>query len=280
LTAAAQQAYMARLAAMAREKIIWETTQNSDARLKLAQQAYERGEIKTAAHIYVRLALARPANESSQSAKKRLKVLAEEALAKQDKIDAMLTGSNMQISPHELYAERGNREVDDRVAAWENNVRLAFEQYDRLIDDYEDVPGVGNKIKSHVNRQRRRIEVAAVLNEPKAKALIEVAEEHEAEDHVCCAYWVYRQAAQLAPAPSGRKAQARLAELEKDPKTIAAAEACREMQQCHQLYARAERIKHVKPERARELFAEIVQRASSDSEVFRAAQQQLADTMR
>src|SRR3972149_5432275 len=112
MRAASQQAYMAQAAALAREKFLWEKAQNAAARLKLADESYDRGEIKTAVRIYVRLALPRPVNESTEAAKERLKSLADKAGAKQAEIDAMLTGSNMQISPYELYAERGNGEVD------------------------------------------------------------------------------------------------------------------------------------------------------------------------
>jgi len=224
----------------------------------------------------MRLARSRPSNESTQAAQERLKKLADEANKKLAEIDDALFKSGDQPSPSDLFAKPGDPEVDRRVAAWADTVRVAFELYDHLVDDYEGVPNVGNKLKSHVARQRSRPSVAVVLNEPEAKTLLETGKQHEAEGHQCCAYWVYRQAARLTPAPSAREAQARFDELEKVPNIIAMAEACREMQRCHQLYARAERVLSDRPDRARELFAEVTRRAPADSEVYRAAQRRLA----
>jgi hypothetical protein len=135
---------------------------------------------------------------------------------------------------------------------------------------------VSKKLKSNIKIQRRRPEIAVVLNEPEAKTLYDAGRQHETDGHACCAYWAYRQSAQLAPAPSARKAQDRVDTLEKDPETMAAARTCRELQHCHQLYASAERLITDKPDRARELFAEILDHAPSDSEVHRAAKEQLA----
>jgi hypothetical protein len=277
---AARQAYMAQAAAWAREKALWANAQDAKARLKLADDAYQRGDIKVAVRLYIRLALSHPVNQSTLDAKERLGNLADEVRTKQAKIDTLLTGSYTQPSLSELSADRGDGEIPERIADWEKTVRKVFKDYDDLMDDYRDVPVAGKKLKSHINSQRHRPEVAAVLNEPEAKTLFDAGQKHETEDHACCAYWVYRQAAQLAPAPSGVKAQARFAEMEKDPDIVAAAKICRETQQCHRLYLRAERLVLIQPDRARELFAEIVDHAPTDSEVHRAAQQQLADMKR
>ena len=192
-------------------------------------------------------------------------------------IDAILNDSESQPSPSDLFY-RGDHKVDGRFAAWEAAVRAAFNKYNRLVDDYEGVPNLANTLTSHVNRQRRRMEIAVVLNEPEAKALLDAGKQHESEDHQCCAYWVYRQAARLLPAPSAIEAKTRLEALEEVPDIVAKAEACREVQRCHQLYARAERLLPDRPERADELFAEIIRRAPSDSKVYRAAEQRLART--
>ena len=265
---------MTRAAALASETALWQRAQKDQQRLALADAAYERGEIRVASRIYWRLSQARPPSEVAAVAAERLEKLAREALARQAKIDATLSGDNMRISPHELYAGPGDKDRDERVAEWEETVRSAFEQYDRLIGDYENMPAVGRQLKSHVKGQRGRTEIAAVLEEPEARALLDVAEGHEAERHVCCAYWVYRQAARLALGALGRKAQARAAELEKDPQAMAAARACREMQLCHRLYNRANLLLPSNPDRAREIFAEVVQRAPKDTELYRAAKLQ------
>ncbi len=276
-TAAAYRALMAQAAAQAREMALLKKTQDATGRMKLAQEAYDRGDIKVAARIYMKLSVSRPPNEVNETAKERLKSLADDAYAKQTKIDAALSARDMKFSLHELYEDRGDGEADEKIADWEKTVRQAFRDYNELVEDYEVLPAVSTKLKSNIKSQRRRAEIAVVLNEPEAKTLYEAGRQHEAEGHACCAYWAYRQAAQLAPAPSGRKAQARVETLQKDPEAMAAAKTCRELQHCHQLYVSAERLMKDKPDRARELFAEIVQRAPSDSEVHRAAKQHVAD---
>jgi len=178
-------------------------------------------------------------------------------------------------SAGELLVQGDQPSNSPQMARWRERVTAAFRQYDQIVEDYREVPAAAKQIKAHVARQRRRPECAVVLNEPEAKALWEVAQQHEADDHGCCAYWVYRQAARLVPAPSASRAAKRLAEMAQDPKLIAAAEECRELQKCHQIYSRAERLIPVEPDRAKELFAQVVQRAPKDSEVYRAAQSHL-----
>ena len=270
---------MAQAAAQAREMALLKKTQDADARMKLAQDAYDRGDIKVAARIYMKLSVSRPPNEVNDTAKERLKTLADDAYARQAKIDDTLSARDMKFSLYELYEDRGDGETDEKIADWEKTVRQAFRNYNELVEDYEVLPAVSKKLKSNVKAQRHRPEIAVVLNEPEAKTLYEAGQQHETDGHACCAYWAYRQAAQLAPAPSGRKAQARAETLAKDPETMAAARTCRELQHCHQLYASAERLMNDKPDHARELFAEIVDRAPSDSEVHRAAKEQLAGLM-
>jgi hypothetical protein len=271
--AVASRLLAARAAGAAAEKALWEKAQNAAARLKTADEAHDRGEIRTAVHLYVRLAMSRPPNESSLAAKDRLGTLADEAHAKQAAIDATL--AHGEPSPGEWFVNQDDPQVVEHLATWKTTVESAFEKYQRLVSDYEVVPSLGGKLKTHVDHQRRKPAIAMVLNEPEAKTLLETGLAHEAAGHHCCAYWVYRQAVQLAPAPSATKAKARLEIVEKVPHIEALAAACREMQRCHQIYARAERALPVNPDRARELFAEVTRRAPADSEVCRAAQRHL-----
>jgi hypothetical protein len=275
-TAAAYQALMAQAAAQAREMALLKKTQDADSRMKMAQDAYDRGDIKVAARIYMRLSVSRPPNEVNDRAKGRLKTLADDAYARQAKIDDTLSTPNMKFSLYELYEDHGDGKIDEKIADWEKTVRQALKDYNELVEDYEVLPGVSKKLKSNIKIQRRRSEIAVVLNEPEAKTLYEAGQQHETDGHACCAYWAYRQAAQLAPATSARKAQTLVDAMEKNPETMAAARTCRELQHCHQLYANAERLMPDKPDRARELFAEILDRSPSDSEIHRAAKEQLA----
>ena len=67
----------------------------------------------------------------------------------------------------------------------------------------------------------------------------------------------------------------RFAELTDDPQVVASAETCRQLKWCHRAYQRAELLLTVKPDRAKEIFAEIVRLAPEDSEVYLAASQQM-----
>jgi hypothetical protein len=274
----ARQAAQAQAALVAGEKAAWESSHGTTARLKAADEARDRGDLRTAVRLYMRLARSRPPDASTRTAQRRLTKLADEASKKLEEIDHALLKSADQPSPSDLFAKRGDPQVDRRVAAWTDTVRAASELYDQLVDDYEGVPNVGSKLKAHVAHQRALPSVAVVLNEPEAKTLLETGKQHEADGHQCCAYWVYRQAARLAPAPSAREAQQRFDELEQVPNMKAMAEACREMQHCHQLYARAERVLSERPDRARELFVEVVRRAPAESDVSKAAQRHLDET--
>ena len=226
--AAAGQLAAVRAATAATEKALWEKAQNAAARLKAADEAYDHGDVRTAVRLYVRLALSRPPNESSLAAKDRLETLAEDARAKQAEIDATL--AHGEPSPGELVGNPDDSQAVEHLAAWKTAVQTAFEKYQRLVSDYEVVPSLGGKLKMHVDRQRHKPAIAMVLNEPEAKTLLETGLEHEAAGHQCCAYWVYRQAVQLAPAPSAIQAKTRLEIVEKVPNIEALAAACREMQ--------------------------------------------------
>jgi hypothetical protein len=128
-TAAAYRALMAQAAAQAREMALLKKTQDADSRMKMAQDAYDRGDIKVAARIYMRLSVSRPPNEVNDRAKARLKTLADDAYAKQAKIDVTLSTSEMKFSLYELYEDRGDGETDEKIADWEKTVRQAFKDY-------------------------------------------------------------------------------------------------------------------------------------------------------
>jgi hypothetical protein len=147
----------------------------------------------------------------------------------------------------------------------------AFEDYDEIQAKYANVPAAKRAITAHVARQRRQPQYAAVLNEERAKQLLELAQRHEQCEELCCAYWVYQEAARLVPAPSALQARQRFDGLAADPEVIRSAQVCRELRWCHSAFERAEMLVKVKPESARDLYGEILRRAPEDSEVHRAA---------
>ena len=78
-----------------------------------------------------------------------------------------------------------------------------------------------------------------------------------------------------SPAPSAIEAKKRLDEMKKDPDAIAAAETCRELRWCHKIYKRAEMLHKVKPDKAKELFVQIIRRSPPGSQVYIAAKQKV-----
>jgi hypothetical protein len=272
----ARQTAMARAAAAARQADLAGRYASDSARLDAADRAYQGGDVMLASRIYVSLALAREKTPGSVQARQRLDRLAADAQQKLQKIDDELAAALSGMSPSEslgLNMPQDGAASDD---GWSDLVQAAFDRYDQLAEDYGGVPAMKRELKSHVARQRRRPEFARVLKEPEAGTLLELARKHEREDHACCAYWVYQEAARLVPAPSARLAQERYDQMQQDPRVVAAAESCRQLQECHRLYQRAEMLAEMRPERAKELFDQIIDVAPEDSEVGRAARQQLA----
>ena len=155
------------------------------------------------------------------------------------------------------------------------HVLAMFRKFDRLIVEYGDLPEIGSEIKTQVTKLRNKPEYAAVLKESAAKKLWARGQKFEDDDALCCAYWVYKNAKGLLPAPSAVLASKRFAELAKDPEVVAAAERCRELQECHRLYCRAEHLSKVDRDAARKLFVEVLRCAPKDSEVYREAEKQL-----
>jgi hypothetical protein len=269
--AAARQAALNRAAAEARQAYLWKQAATAATRLAAGEKAYQEGDIRVASRIYLKLALSRKKTPAAAEAKQRLTQLAEEAREKVRGIDARLVAQQGVSSPGEWPATAGPPPVG-ASAPGGDLVTEAFRQYDQLARQYGGVPAASRELRGHVARQRRRPQYAAVLNEPEARALWEAAQQHEAKDERCCAYWVYRRAARLVPAPSAQLARDRLAELQQDPEVVASAEVCRKLRECHKIYTRAERLSELKPGRAQELYAEVVRRAPRDSEVYRLAQ--------
>ena len=152
---------------------------------------------------------------------------------------------------------------------------VCIAQFDDLADQYGRVPVIGRDIKSAAAKQRNQPQARAALFEPDAKRLWEEGQSLEAEGHVCCAYLLYEEATRKLPAPSARAASQRLEQLKADPQQVAAAEACRNLQWCHQQYRLAERVAQVAPDRAKDLFLQIVERSPADSTIHAEAQAQL-----
>ena len=219
----------------------------AQARFEQAEAAREAGNVWLASQLYLRVALTRPENEHTAASKEALAGFQEEGRRKLEEIVGEIAG---------------------------DNCRESLESLDDLAAEYEHVPVVGVAIDSKRDRVRR--EYAAILNEPAAAELLAAAARHEIDGELCCAYLAYREAAKLAPAPSGLAAKERFRALDADPAVASAAQACRQLRRCHDKYLLAERYVESDPQRSVRLFREIVQAAPQESDVYHSAREQLA----
>lgn len=265
VSALAQQKAMRCAQLEAREAYLKRKAANAQAHLRAAEDAYNQGEIRVATRILGSVTKPGTPDKIRIQAMKRLGELGDEADKKLREIEADFEKQRAELSPGGAsYATR-----------WPELVRDLFQKYDDLTDDYGAVPRTGHEIEDKIARKRLQTEYATVLNEPKSAALWQLGQEHEQQDHACCAYWVYKDAVRLVPAPSALLAQRRLEVMEQDPQLREAAEACRSLQECHKMYRSAEQILTSNPERARRLLTQIIEKAPTDSELYRAVSLQL-----
>ncbi len=267
--AAQRQSMLARQAMEARLQAVLKQAAGDADRLAAAERSYGEGDVRTASRLYRSLALSKPKRAATERARQRLEELGEEVEKKLSEVEATLDLAQAMISPSDLLVAESSS--NSGVADWKTRVASAFQQFDELADRYADVPSAKSEIRKRVRKQRARPECAVVLNEPEAKALWELGQQHEADGQACCAYWVYREARDLAPAPSARLAEERVVAMDKEPDTVAAAEACRNLQECHRLFDRAERLESLRPARAAELYAEVLARAPADTPLYQTA---------
>lgn len=276
---ARQQAALS--AAAARQQKFLQKADTDAKRLAAADSILARGDVRVAGLIYARLASTRSPSPSTEAAKQRLNQLQEQAQAKLKNLNRSLTSGGA----YAIGRDNASHGTFDQPVDWhaeassdiDRHVLATFREYEEFVDKYGGLPGVGPKIEAHVAKLRHQPVYAAVLNEPMAKKLWNLGQKHEHDDQLCCAYWVYKEAAELKPAPSASLAANRFAELTQDPRVVESAETCRALKWCHGAYLRAEQLLSARPARAKEVFAEIVARAPEDSEVYRAAKKQIEE---
>ncbi len=259
-----RQAAFARAAAAQRMARIMKEAQSDAARLEIADKARQENDIETACRIYLSVAGSRLQTPAKQLAQQRLADLQQEARGKLDEVESRL-------------AELGDHSPSDQNEGAADQLRQAIDQFEALARLYQRVPKIGREMRNALSKRMRDPAVRAVTLEPEAERLWQVGQQLEAEGQSCCAFQVYEEGARLLPAPSGLLAADRLAEMNGDATLVAAAEACRNLQWCHKTFDLAQQVARVKPERARELFEQVVARAPADSKVHVAARQQIAD---
>ena len=248
---------------MLRQRRIQKNAQTNAARLKAADEARSDGDIQLACRIYLRVATDRSFDASVRAARSRLAELKTEASAEHTALLGRLA-SWLETAPEHL-AEDGGRGLAECMM-----------DFSEMAERYGDVPEVGRKIKSTLSTHMKKPTVRAVVYEPQANHLWKTGRELEVQGNVCCALLVYRDAATQAPAPSALLAQERIKQLELDPQNIKDAEDCSALKWCHQKYRIAELLAKSEPQRARDLFHQIAQRAPTDSKIHQEARRQVA----
>lgn len=247
---------------MLRQRRIQKNAQTNAARLKAADEARSDGDIQLACRIYLRVATDRSFDSSVQAARRRLGELKAEAGAQHEELLGRLASW---LEAPEHLAEDGGRGLAECMM-----------DFSEMAERYGDVPEVGRKIKSTMSTHLKKPTVRAVVYEPKANHLWKTGRELEVQGNICCALLVYRDAATQVPAPSALLAQERIKQLELDPQNIKDAEDCHALKWCHQKYRIAELLAKSKPQRARDLFHQIAQRAPTDSKIHQEARAQVA----
>ena len=151
-----------------------------------------------------------------------------------------------------------------------------FREYDRLIAKYGELPAVGPEIKAHVVKLRHQPEYAAILNEPAAAELWKLGEKYEHDDHVCCAYWTYKKGIGTSPpAPSAVLARDRFADLAQESGGRGLGRDLPGTEVVPPGLSAGGSLAGGKSREGERLFAEIVSRRPTDSEVYRAAKRKI-----
>jgi hypothetical protein len=260
------QSIMAARSAADREASIRRKAKTAQALWAAANEAEQQGDTPVAARIYHRLSLLRPKSQITAQARSCFSSIQADALARLDELDSRL----------ERRVEEGDapKALKPRVA--KADIVDVFDELDALSLEYAGAPAIREAIDERISRLRSTPKYAAVLQEPGAGELLRLAQDLEAKRHLCCAFIVYEQAAELSPAPSGKKARERIDELKTDKELIAATNECRALQWCHANFDRAKAIKEVAPHTARDYFRRIVELSPSETPIHLAAREQLA----
>ena len=226
-------------------------------------QLDDDGDAATAIRLYVKVAASRPPNEASLQARARLAIVIREAgvrFAHLKEMMAKLEGGTDSVDP--------SVDRDQALADCLRNI-------EELSDKCGKVPRLGNEIRTYFRKQKIRPHVVAAVKEAAAKKLWLAGQEYEKKDEICCAMNAYEEARLQAGAPSALKASNRLKEHQGNFLNILAQKKCQEIESCHVKYVLAEKILDDNPEAAKTLFAEIADRAPSDSDLREKAKQHL-----
>lgn len=250
-------------------KSIVKNTPQEALRMERAKEEFDKGNIAVAYRLYAVVASSRVPTSYTATAKERMESIRQTGREKCDDIDSRLDDlvKRMNIVSN----------TDDAPKSPDDEITQIFEDFKELLKQYHQVSPFGSWLTNHIAKQRARPECAAVLNEPDAAKLLKLGQTHEENNQLCCAYRSYEKAVKFLPAPSAQSAQSKLQKMKEDPQIVEAAKACAELEWCHRTYKRAEKLLEGNPQRAQELFSEIVKRSPAESSVHQEAEARLKE---
>lgn len=259
-----QMAAAARLAAQ-REAALRRRAASDQKQMQFAQEAEQDGDLPTASRLYQRLALRKPPTAISKSAQEKLANIQADAFVRLDALVDELKETKQPDGTAFRAVTLNAEKVTD-----------VFDRLDALQLEYAGVATVESRIEEKIKNLRLDRKYAAVLQEPAAAELWAMGQDYEKQQQACCAVLVYEQAVSLVPAPSANLARARLTVLSKDATVIQTVKQCRVLQLCHAKFREAEKVKASNPDKAREQLARILELAPADTQIHKAAREQIA----
>ena len=242
------------------------------ARFQAAETLHRAGDLHAASLLYQRTALARQAHPQMKQRAKQ--VLDEYRNMAAEELAEVTERLRFRTSPS---ANDDASEADD--ASIVQQLHTAIDDLNLLVKKYENVPVANKQLERELKRLVTKDEtVGKYLHQPIAAELVRDGQKYEADGHVCCAYICYREAGKLMTCDAAKVARRRLYELRKQPGVLQAVTECESIRECHALFDKAQRIGKRKTyhKQAAKLYREIVETAPRESEVHKAALEQLS----
>ena len=243
------------------------------ARFQAAETAYAAGDVHLASLLFQRTAL-------SKQVPRHVKARAQQVLAEyRQAAKSEFTEAVERIRYAGQSSESDQPDQDHEAIA--SKLKAALEDVSVLVAKYENVPVAS---KALVRQQEKLIgkneQIGKYLHQPVAAILVRDAQQFEAEGHLCCAFLCYREAEKLMTCEAAIEARQRVYELRKQPGVLQAVAECEQVRECHELFDKAQRIgrvgkKNTYRTQVAKIYKQIVKKAPRESEVHKAALQEL-----
>ena len=239
---------------------------STQARYAAAKQAYSEGDVAVAAMLYSRVALSRQASAQMKNVAK--KVLGEF----QTKANRELADVRFEIRQAIELAST------DRYQAAED-AEQAIETLRLLTTEYKNVPVANKQLQRELDQLLTKNEdVADLIHQPVAEALVAEAKALEEKQQLCCAFLFYEEAEKLLPCKAAKVARRQLYAWRKDADISESVQLCKKIRACQESFDKAQSIAKKGSSRVRaiRIYKEIIETAPRESEVHKAATTALA----